>query len=158
MKSPIRIRLTLAEGHWALGEQDEALECLRRGFEEEPGEPALGRLVERFLAEVEQGAATPTLRGSLEALKKRVQTAPARPPETAFALATPTMAELLEQQGHRKRALEVAEEVLARNPREARALAVRNRLRPCARPHDPQIAILERWLHYYRQPHGEAQA
>ncbi len=73
------------------------------------------------------------------------------------ALATPTMAELLEQQGHAEKALEVAERALARNPGEARALAVRNRLSPSPSPHERQIAVLETWLGYYRaRARGEA--
>ncbi len=157
MKSPIRIRLALVEGHWTLEEHDQALECLRRARAAEPEEPAIEALVDRFLGEVEEGKAPAGLRAVLEGMKR----APEPPSMPALdpgpALATPTMAELLEQQGHAEKALEVAERALARNPGEARALAVRNRLSPAPSPHERQIAVLETWLGYYRaRARGEA--
>ncbi len=161
MKNAIQIRLELVAGHWCLGEHDQALACLSRAIDTEPNEPRIGKLVNRLLAEVEQGAAGAEVREVLEHLKARVacEAALAQPVEAGFALATPTMAELLEQQGHRERALQVAQDVLRRRPGDARALAVRKRLCPRSEPHEQQIAVLERWLDYFRhRRQGEARA
>ncbi len=151
MKSPIRIRLTLAEGHWTLGEHDQAIDSLRRAFEAEPDEAAIGALVDRFLEEAEQSMAPPAIRTALDAMKKHREPEPLSLVDPGPALATSTMAELLEQQGHTRKALEVAERALARNPGEARALAVRNRLSPTPAPDDRQIGVLEGWLDYFRR-------
>ena len=151
MKSSIRIRLTLAEGHWTLGEHDQAIDSLRRAFEAEPDEAAVGALVDRFLEEAEERLALPALRAALEAMKKRREPEPVSVVDPGPALATSTMAELLEQQGHTRKALEVAERALARNPGEARALAVRNRLRPTLAPDERRIRVLKGWLDYFRR-------
>ncbi len=151
MKSPIRIRLTLAEGHWTLGEHDQAIDSLRRAFEAEPDEAAIGALVDRFLEEAEQSMAPPAIRTALDAMKKHREPEPLSLVDPGPALATSTMAELLEQQGHTRKALEVAERALARNPGEARALAVRNRLSPTPAPDDRQIGVLEGWLDYFQR-------
>jgi tetratricopeptide (TPR) repeat protein len=161
VKNAIQIRLELVAGHWCLGEHDQALACLSRAIDTEPDEPRIGQLVTRLLAEVEQGAAGTEVREVLEHLKTRVasEAALAQPVEAGFALATPTMAELLEQQGHRERALQVAQDVLRRHPGDARALAVRDRLHPRPEAHEQQIAVLERWLDYFRhRRQGEARA
>ena len=47
-------------------------------------------------------------------------------------LATPTVARLLAEQGHPEKALAVADDVLRRNPGDARALAVRASLEQAA--------------------------
>ncbi len=151
MKSPIRIRLTLAEGHWTLGEHDQAIDSLRRAFEAEPDEAALGALVDRFLKEAEESMASPALRAALEAMKKQREPEPVSLVDPGPVLATSTMAELLEQQGHTRKALEVAERTLARNPGEARALAVRNRLSPTPAPDERRVRVLEGWLDYFRR-------
>ena len=151
MKSPIRIRLTLAEGHWTLGEHDQAIDSLRRAFEAEPDEAAVGALVDRFLEEAEESMAPPALRAALESMKKQREPEPVSVLDPGPALATSTMAELLEQQGHKRKALEVAERALARNPGEARALAVRNRLSPTPAPDERRIGVLEGWLDYFRR-------
>lgn len=151
MKSRILIRMELAEGHWSLGEHDEALHCLRRAIDIEPDEPGLGELVERLLSEAKQGAANPEVASALAGLRDRLHAASPQPAKTGFAVATPTMAVLLDQQGHREHALGVAEEVLARTPGDARALAVRNRLRADPPPGDRELLVLERWLHYFRR-------
>ncbi len=151
MKSPIRLRLTLAEGHWTLGEHDQAIDSLRRAFEAEPDEAALGALVDRFLKEAEESMAPPALRAALEAMKRHREPEPVSVVDPGPALATSTMAELLEQQGHTRKALEVAERALARNPGQARALAVRNRLSPTPAPDEQRIGVLEGWLDYFRR-------
>ncbi len=151
MKSPIRIRLTLAEGHWTLGEHDQALDSLRRAFEAEPDEAAVGALVDRFLEEAAESMAPPALRAALEAMKKQREPEPVSLVDPGPVLATSTMAELLEQQGHTRKALEVAERTLARNPGEARALAVRNRLSPTPAPEERRVRVLEGWLDYFRR-------
>ena len=149
MKSSSRIRLTLADGHWTLGEHDQAIESLRLAVEAEPDEAAIEALVDRFLGDVDEGAAPPNLRTALEGMMKRAEPGFTPPVDPGPALATSTMAELLEQQGHTKKALEVAERALARDPGDGRALAVKNRLSPG--PHERQIAVLESWLDYFRQ-------
>ncbi len=151
MKRPIQIRLTLAEGHWTLGEHDQAIDSLRQAFEAEPDEAAVGALVDRFLEEAEESLAPPALRATLEAMKKHREPEPMSLVDPGPALATSTMAELLEQQGHTRKALEVAERARARNPGEARALAVRNRLSPTPAPDEQRIGVLEGWLDYFRR-------
>ena len=151
MKSSIRIRLTLAEGHWTLGEHDQAIESLRLAVEAEPDEATIEALVDRLLGEVDEGSAPSTLRAALEGMKKRAEPVSTPAVDPGPALATPTMAELLEQQGHPEKALDVAERALARYPGDGRALAVKNRLSPGPRPHERQIAVLESWLDYLRQ-------
>lgn len=171
MKSPAQIRRELAEGHWLLAEHRQAISCLRLALEAEPDDPILHELLERFLTEAEQGVASAR---NLAALTQLVHP-PARagssttPPEPRFAITTPTMAELLEQQGHREQALEVAKGVLSKSPHDARALAVCERLRPPARPasgskseskaYKRQLHALEVWLDYFqaRSP-GDARA
>ena len=167
LKSPVQIRRELAEGHWQLGEHRQAISCLRLALEAEPDDPALHELLERFLTEAEQGVASVR---NLEALTQLVQPpARVRPSATAsepgFAITTPTMAELLEQQGHQERALEIAEGVLSKNPHDARALAVCDRLRPPARPvskakaYKHQIRVLAGWLDYFQsRTQGDARA
>ena len=155
MKSQTRIRLALAEGHWTLKEHDQALECLRRAQDAEPGEPAIEALADRFLGELEEGKAPAGLRAVLEGIKRAPEPASLPLLDPGPALETPTMAELLEQQGHPEKALEVAERALARNPGEARALAVRSRLSPAPPPHAGQIKVLQTWLDYFRAREGE---
>ena len=157
MKSSTRIRLTLAEGHWTLGEHDQAIESLRLAFEAEPDEAAIEALVDRFLSDVDEGSAPPKLRTALEGMMQRAEPMSTPAVDPGPALATSTMAELLEQQGHTKKALEVAERALARYPGDGRALAVKNRLSPGPRPHERQIAVLESWLDYFR-PRGREEA
>ena len=67
---------------------------------------------------------------------------------TSPSLSTSTLAELLARQGHEDRALLVAEDVLRRNPRDARALALKRRILEGApvRREDRVIEELERWL------------
>ncbi len=85
-KSHTRIRLELAEGHWALGEHDDALACLERI--EEPCDEIRSLLAALLESETDAGA-----RARLtEALGPHQGPSP--------ALATPTMAALLEEQGH----------------------------------------------------------
>ena len=50
--------------------------------------------------------------------------------ELSDGIATLTLAELLADQGHSERALRVAEDALRRNPDDARAQALRDRLQP----------------------------
>lgn len=60
---------------------------------------------------------------------------------------TPTVAELLAEQGHTDRALAVTDDVLRRNPRDARALAMRERLVAGDHRKSAEVArVLERWL------------
>jgi hypothetical protein len=60
---------------------------------------------------------------------------------------TSTVAELLAEQGHTDKALAVTDDVLRRNPRDERALAMRERLMAGDHRKSPEVArVLERWL------------
>jgi tetratricopeptide (TPR) repeat protein len=137
-KDPTQIRLELAQGHWALGEYDDALACLERV---EGGEAAIKQLLEHLL----EGEANPDAASRLRRALEQLETAPGPP------LATPTIAKLLEEQGHEDKALMVVEDVLRRNPDDERARAVRERLCPEVAQKDERRATIERWLDYFQQ-------
>ncbi len=153
------LRLQVAKGHWALGEHDEALRALERAAEEDPCDS-----LREFAAELDPEA----LDGSLAARLGAVLAALARPSaptneageedEDVPRLSTPTLAELLADQGHAGKALRVAEEVLRRNPGDERARAVRARLRPPPRDRERWIAELERWLRSAQQRRMQREA
>ena len=149
------IRLELARGHWALGEYEEALCCLERRAREGGGGLRLRTLAESLVQEAE------TLPGSgpsawSERLRDLARPARAGRMERGFdaleatspSLTTSTLAELLARQGHEDRALLVAEDVLRRNPRDARALALKRRIveGAPAKREARVIEELERWL------------
>lgn len=146
------IRLDLARGHWALGEHDDAIFCLERVAQDDPSTPNLLELAESFLAELAGGTEQALLTDRLNELCRHVMEAEGkRAPEERSNLATSTLAELLERQGHAERALAVAEDVLRRDPADERAREVRGRLLAQADPAPPdgrreQLAELERWL------------
>jgi hypothetical protein len=56
------------------------------------------------------------------------------------------MAELFFEQGLRDKAMQVAEDVLRRNPGDQRARRLLSRLSGPTQAPDPRIAVLERWL------------
>jgi tetratricopeptide (TPR) repeat protein len=136
-KNPTQIRLELLEGHWALHEYEEALVCLDRI---EDAGPAVEELLERLLEREQLPEAASKLRQALGELR----------PEPGPPLLTPTIAELLEEQGHGEKALLVAEDVLRKNPEDERARAVRDRLCPESSARDFRLATLEGWLDYFQ--------
>ena len=163
-RSPSEIRMDLARGHWALGERDDAIFCLERVAQDDPATPSLLELAESFLAELAGDSDNPLVTDRLNELCRRVMGAEVRrPPEERSNLSTATLAELLEGQGHAEHAIEVADDVLRRDPADERARAVRGRLLAQADPAPPdsrreQLAELERWLETLRrrEPRGRA--
>ena len=151
-KDPAKLRLELARMHWALGERAEAVAALERGIKQ-PGadlDAALA-LVDACLEELEAGDAV-DLAARLAGLRARTVEALERRDGNAdlpAPLASPTLARLLADQGHADKALAVADNLLRRNPGDARALAVKESItaRPPRRSsHARTIAELERWL------------
>jgi hypothetical protein len=65
------------------------------------------------------------------------------------------VAELLEDQGLGEKAVRVAREVLERNPEDARAQAVIQRLSPSRGGEDRVLTELERWLVRIRRRRAE---
>jgi len=163
-RSPSEIRMDLARGHWALGERDDAIFCLERVVQDDPATSSLLELAESFLAELAGDRDHLLLTDRLNELCRRVIDADVRrPPEERSNLSTATLAELLERQGHTEHAIEVADDVLRRDPADERARAVRGRLLAQADPAPPdsrraQLAELERWLESLRrrEPRGGA--
>lgn len=145
-RSPTELRLELAEGHWMLGEYDDALACLERV---EGDADAVRALVERLLAHED----APAPRARLADLLAQLDTGFTR------VLATPTLAALLKEQGHDERALRVAEDVLRRSPSDPRAQALVQSLCVPSGPRADVLATLERWLAYFRnRRQGEVHA
>ncbi len=162
-----RMRVDLARGHWQLGERAEAITCLERAVSALPLHDGLLAFVESCLEDLEAGGAEELalrlaalraqLLDALDDLSVEAMPAP---------LATSTVARLLAEQGHPEKALAVADDVLRRNPGDARALAVRASLektQPAQRPHSSSngrvVAELERWLAVLaRRKHGGAWA
>ena len=73
-------------------------------------------------------------------------------------LATSTVAELLADQGNFEQAVHVADDVLRRNPSDARAQAVRNLVESKAPPQADAIAALESWLRTIEQRQSRSRA
>ncbi len=148
-KSPVLIRLDIVRNHLALGEADLALRNLERAVAEDPEEPELLALLrapetrEALPQEVLQ-----EFESQVRALTAREWDAEERlgPP-----LATPTLAQLLAEQGHSEQALQVAEDVLRRDPEDERAQAVHSALRHGPRGQGSRIEPLERWLAQIRR-------
>ena len=161
-------RLELARGHWELGEHDLALLCLERAVIEAPDAPELGCVrvdgrataratVRRPLEELElrlvpaegEAATSPDSDiGQLRIEEPEANSGPRAEPAALGQLAartTSTLAELLADQGMLEQALRVAEDVLRRDPSDARAHAVRDRLQGSS-SHRSEIAALEQWL------------
>lgn len=161
-RDAIELRIELARGHWELEERAEAVACLERLAGQAPSHAALAECVERFCADPAVRADA-GLGRRLAELRERVAV---RAPEAAepgpSSLATSTLAELLAEQGHTRRALEVAEEVLRRNPDDARARAVRRRAAGSDAPSGPRVeAHIERlqlWLRRLKRRSREVTA
>ena len=162
-----RIRVDLARGHWQLGERAEAIACLERAVSALPLYDGLLAFVEACLEDLEAGGAE-ELALRLAALRAQLLDAQDELSVEAMPapLATSTVARLLAEQGHPEKALAVADDVLRRNPGDARALAVRASLektRPAHRSRSSSnarvVAELERWLAKpARRKHGGASA
>jgi len=136
--------------HWALGERADAVAALERCARESYDPEVLLDLVDGCLEELEAGDAA-DLAARLAGLRARaVEAFEAREnADLPAPLETPTLAKLLADQGHAEKALAVADNLLRRNPADARALAVRESLtvRPAlSKSHTRTIAELERWL------------
>lgn len=154
------IRLQVAQGHWALGEHSEALAALDRAAREDPTSQALMDWIDATREEVRDGPIArylealqaqllPTFRGfgdeaDADSADAGLRSGPGAAPHELPA--TPTLAELLADQGHREKALQITDDVLRKNPADARALAVRDRLKPAPRAGERQLRTLERWL------------
>lgn len=154
-KDPKKMRLELARMHWALGERAEAVTVLERCAREKVDPEELLDSVDGCLEELEAGDAA-DLAARLAKLRARaVEAFEAREnADLPAPLETPTLAKLLADQGHAEKALAVADNLLRRNPADARALAVRESLTTTAprqqqspkKSHTRTIAELERWL------------
>jgi tetratricopeptide (TPR) repeat protein len=152
------MRLAVAQGHWGLGEFEEALDSLARGLDEAPGYLPIVEFIETIEGQPPELA----LARKLATLRERVAPALAagREHEEILPLQSSTVAELLADQGHELKALRVAEEVLRKNPGDERARAVKQRLAPPSRERERWIAELERWLanakklRHRREAHG----
>ncbi len=133
-KSNLELRIELAEGHWELGEYDDALLCIERAVHAEADLGTVFAVVGKLLEAAGENDLPQPIVEKLGQLHDRL--APELEDDSAMIVdaveeipvATSTMAELLEQQGHRGRALQVAAEVLRRNANDDRALAVQARL------------------------------
>jgi tetratricopeptide (TPR) repeat protein len=165
-ESSFEVRLELARGHARLGEHEEAVRCAERALEEasaDPRDPRLAALASHLAAEL-AGREGTEAREDLQGRLRRILQATGEVEEVPGRLATPTLAELLAEQGHSEQALRVAESVLRKRPDDPRARAVRERLQPAAdaRSLDPEatVAELERWLGRlrWRRPGREATA
>jgi tetratricopeptide (TPR) repeat protein len=151
-KSAVLIRLDIVRNHLALGESEEALHNLGKAISDDPEEPELLALLEQ----PETALVLPA--EGLKALKERVRASQCGD-EAAESLgpplATPTMAQLLADQGHSEKALQVAEDVLRRDPEDERARAVKSALRDASGACSARIEPLERWLAQIRRRRQE---
>ena len=141
---PLKIRIELARGHWTLGEQVQALECVEKAIRDEPDRPELRPLIQSFLDDAR--SVPDEVAKRLGALLDLVSgSGPADGPiEVPAPLATATVAALLAEQGHEAQARALAEDLLRRNPDNARARQVRERLADERR--ERILVKLERWL------------
>jgi tetratricopeptide (TPR) repeat protein len=163
------VRLELAQGHWKIGEYEEALQCLERALEDasgDPQDPRLAELASQLANDLTYHAGSDASQ-ELRTRLYRVVEAASEVEELSGSIATPTLAELLAEQGYSEKALRVAQDVLRKNPDDQRAWAVRDRLQaggPLAeagdRPSRPAgadtvIEELERWLGNLRRRGAE---
>jgi tetratricopeptide (TPR) repeat protein len=166
------VRLELAQGHWKIGEYEEALQCLERALEDasgDPQDPRLAELASTLANDLTYHAGSDASEDLRDRLYRVVEAA-SEVEELSGGIATPTLAELLAEQGHSEKALRVAEDVLRKNPDDRRAWAVRERLQPGVAPDAPEpvpppapgadavIAELERWLGNVRKRGAEGVA
>ncbi len=166
-KDPAKLRLELARMHWALGERAEAVGVLERCARENADPEQLLDTVDACLEELEAGDAADLAARLAKVRARAVEAFDAREnADLPAPLETPTLAKLLADQGHPEKALAVADNLLRRNPADARALAVRESLTAVPAPrqshnrsHTRTIAELERWLaNLERRKQGGASA
>ena len=144
----IALRLGLVEGHWALGEDAEALRCLEKAMDEAPDHPEIAAQMRLLRASAESDHHPVEIRERLDDLAVRVfgpeegedeaapdevespeRVAEDEPDEQDLPpLATSTVAELLAEQGLHDKARAVAAEVLERSPADERARTLLRRL------------------------------
>ncbi len=142
-RSPAEIRLELARGHWSLDEHEEAIDCLLRIVTDAPETPGLAELIGKYVMESQDAR----LAAAHERLCLGVEK-----PESGSPLHTATMAQLLADQGHESRALQVATDAVNRNPDDDRARALRERLVADAPgKRERQVEALESWLASIRE-------
>jgi uncharacterized protein HemY len=163
-RARVDVRIRLVEGHWALGEYEEAQRAIERALDEDSTHPGLPRLLRRLQVAIDAGQGPEDLREVLDQLAGRLPGAqppvvePAweeGEPDDASPLATATVAELFAEQGLNEKALRVAEDVLRRRPGDERARKLLSRLAPQTQAPDPRIAVLERWLSRVRRRRAE---
>ena len=166
-RARVDVRIRLVEGHWALGEYEEAQRAIERAIDEDPSHPGLPQLLNHLQVSIDAGQAPEDLREVLGDLANRLPGAqPPQPrvpkpvweedePDGSLPLATSTVAELFAEQGLGEKAVRVAEDVLRRNPDDERARRLLARLAPRTHAPDPVIAVLERWLSRVRRPRAE---
>lgn len=144
----LEIRSELALLHARLGECELALVSLARAQQLGADPGALAPALETLRAHPALERASASLHAELAALDRRLaaREQPEAPAPAAPRLATSTLAELLERQGHPDSALETARQVLARDPGDARALAIQQRIRGDEARRHARAARLERWL------------
>ena len=165
-RSEIRVRL--AEGHWDLGEHEEAVDSIERGLSEDSEHAGLVMLIERLCVEAADGSAPAEIEGRLKRLARLVHEASPMPgsehakPERAEEedlppLATVTLAELLAEQGRPDKAVRVAHDVLERNPTDERARTLVARLTDEDRGEgrDRRRARLKLWLRTVQRRRAE---
>ncbi|MCP4006059.1 MAG: hypothetical protein GY725_17890 [bacterium] len=125
-KDPTQLRIEIARGHWALGEIEEAVVCLERAVSAALDPNTLMLVVGTLLDDVASEPVNERLIALRDCILERMEIkAGFQLPEP---LATPTMAQLLADQGHPEKARAVANVVLEKDPDNERARAVRDSL------------------------------
>lgn len=155
-QSRFDIRLMLAKGHWKLGEYDLALSSIEASFEETGDVGQVSELLQGFQDELLKGVANPEAQAKLdewfEQFNGTSTAAMPSPVSESPVLATPTLAQLMADQGHHDEAVEIAESALKRDPANEKAMAVLDEISGEASPsNEGVIQELERWLTNARQ-------
>ena len=154
------IRLDLSRGHWALGEFEEAVIALERRALEGPLDETVLELANRFLDDLGGANAEGSLADRLRRLVEQASPEVLDPLDAlpSPTLTTATMAEVLAGQGHSDQALEIAKDVLRRNPDDSRAKTLEGNLSGGPDVDHALIAELERWLANATRRAGRSQA
>ena len=143
---PIDVRLELARLHWSLGEHAEAENALARVASEAPDHPGLARALERFAGEARTSGLAELAARLEDRLVSSGELKAVEEIEPSSAIATPTLAKLLAEQGHPERARAVGDTWLRRNPGNERASELEELLPGRSSEPSRQIAEHERWL------------
>ena len=160
-QSRFDIRLMLAKGHWTLGEYDQALACIEASFEETGDVAQVSELLQSFQDDMAKGPANPEAQAKLEEwfeqFNENGASGEPSPVVESPILATPTMAQLMANQGLHTAAAEIAENVLRRNPADEQAMAVLDEISgvSSAASQQPVLVELERWLSNVRMRRTE---